>query len=192
MRRGRIAAALTAALLGGIGMAAVALGEAEAKDTTFSRVPANIADAPVSIWHNVQRRDRGNAFRWRAAFDGGSVWVSAMHPGRYWSNAPYSSKSRVLGIFKKDGFQNFRRVESTTYAGSQWGYMAVADWKDQSCIVGVVLDNDSFDHDGPSGGTLLGYAIDCGSGAVGRFDEWRTWFRSFKRVPLGYNAALDR
>lgn len=170
----------------------ISLGAAQAKDPDFNSVPANIADAPVYVWHGIRRADRGHMFRWRAGFDGGSVWIAELHAGRHWPEWRYSSKSNVLGIFKKNGFENFRRVESIAYAGSQWGYMAVADWKDKSCVVGVVLDNDNHSHYGGQGGTLRGYATDCGSGAIGRFGEWHAWLRSFKRVPLGYNAALDR
>ena len=178
-------------LIAAVGLVA-SFGIAQADSTTFNSVPANIADAPVKTWRNVQRADAAGVFRWNARFDNGGIWISAIHPGSYWSAAPFTSRSTVLGMFKEEGFNDFRRTESTAYAGSQWGYMAVADWRGKSCVVGLVLDNDGFDHDGPSGGTMQSYVFDCGAGAAGRFDEWHTWFRSFKRVPLGYNVLLDR
>ena len=168
-------------------------GAAQADSTTFNSVPANIADAPVKEWRGVERRDQTHVFRWHARFRGGAIWIAALHPGRYWHAWQYQSESKVLKIFKESGFENFRRIESTAYAGSQWGYMAVADRNGSKCIVGVVLDNDSFDHDGSNdGGKLRAYVYECTSGAVGRYDDWLTWFRSFKRRPLGYNARLDR
>ena len=169
------------------------LGAARADSTTFNSVPANITDAPVANdFLHAERRDKAHVFQWVARFPNGYVWITALHSGRYWPEANYSSESRVLKQFKKNGFSNFSRVESTAYAGSQWGYMTVADSGSRECVVGIVLDNDNHTHDGDQGGTLHGYVVDCGSGAAGRFNEWRTWFRSFKRVPLGYNALLDR
>ena len=169
-------------------------GAAYAKKTTFNSVPANIADAPVADdFLRVERRDDTHIYRWNVHMPDGNIWISQTWAGRYWPEAYYSSESHVLGRFEKNGFSNFRQVKSTAYAGSQWGYMAIARYKrGRTCVVGIVLDNDNYDHDGPWGGTLLGYVADCGSGAEGRYDEWRTWFRSFKRVPLGYNAHLDR
>ncbi|MCY4318641.1 MAG: hypothetical protein OXE76_05505 [Alphaproteobacteria bacterium] len=179
-----------------LAFAAVALaacGAAQADSTTFNTVPANIADAPVKEWRGVERRDQSNVSRWQVRFRGGSVWIAAIHPGKYWQAWSYQSESRALKAFRKDGFDNFRRVESTAYAGSQWGYMALAERGGADCMVGVVLDQDNLDHDGSNdGGRLRAYAYECTSGAVGRFDDWLTWFRSFKRVPLGYNAHLDR
>ena len=167
-------------------------GTAQADSTTFNSVPANIADAPVKEWRSVERRDQTNVFRWQARFRGGAIWIAALHPGRYWHAWQYQSESKVLKTFKKNGFTNFRRVESTTSHGSQWGYMALAEKNYNDCIIGVVLDNDNHSHDGDTGGTLRGYVQDCGTGAKQRFDDWLTWFRSFKRVPLGYNIRLDR
>ena len=120
------------------------------------------------------------------------MWISAIHPGKYWPEAGYSTESRVVKDFKKWGYENIRRVESTAYAGSQWGYMALANRKGRECVVGLVLDSGDFSHDGGQGGNLRGFATDCGSDAASRFDDWLTWFRSFKRVPSGYNATLDK
>ena len=165
-------------------------GAAHAKSPTFSDVPANIADAPVDKFLYVERRDVTYVHRWKVKIPDGNIWISKIWNGRYWSDGPYTSKSTVLGNFRKDGFHNFKRVESTG-RGSQWGYMAIADWKNKSCIVGVVLDQNDHSHDGPSGGTLKGYATDCREGSEDRYDAWMAWFRSFKSVPFGYNATLD-
>ena len=169
-------------------------GAAYAEKTTFNSVPANIADAPAADdFLHVERHDRNNVFRWKVRFPGGNIWIAKTHPGRYWSDGLYSSESRVLKMFEKSGFRNFRKVKSTAYAGSQWGYMAIANNKrDKTCVVGVVMDNDNHSHDGSMGGTLRGYAVDCRSGADWRYDEWRTWLRSFKGVPSSYNANLDQ
>ncbi len=181
-------------LIAAVGLVA-SFGVAQADSATFNSVPANIADAPVKTWRNVQRADTEigvNGFGWKAHFDSGGIWIWMAAPGSYWPEAPFTSESGVLKKFKEWGFSNFGRVESTAYAGSQWGYMAVADWRGKSCVVGVVLDDDNLSHDGGQGGSIQGFAFDCGAGAAGRFDDWHTWFRSFKRVPLGYNALLDR
>ena len=169
-------------------------GATYAEKTTFNSVPANIADAPAADdFLRVERQDVTHIHRWKVRFPNGNVWIATLHAGRYWPEAGYSSESRVLKRFEKNGFRNFRRVRSTAYAGSQWGHMAIAHNKrDKMCIVGVVVDNDNHAHDGGQGGTLRAYVVDCRSGADWRYDEWRTWLRSFKRVPLGYNAHLDR
>ena len=167
-------------------------GPGDAKPASFSTVPANIADAPVQKWRDVARVDKGHTYRWRIRFPGGLMWISELHAGRYWPAWKYESESSVLGILKKGGHSDFRRVEDIRSHGSKWGYMAISNRRGATCVVGTVLNNDGHSHDGETGGTLRGYAVDCGAGAESRFDDWKTWFRSFKRAPSGYNAALDR
>jgi len=170
-------------------------GGAQAGETSFSTVPANICDAPVTACHGVTREDGTYHANWRAVFANGAglVVISQMHPGRHWTDTAFSSEDRVLRMFEKDGLRNFRRVETTSHAGRQWGHMAVADWRGQVCVVGLALKRDHNAHDtGGEGGTLLAQAFDCASGAVGRYAAWQTWFRSFKPVQTGYNASLDR
>lgn len=171
---------------------ALAPAAGEAKPTSFSTVPANIADAPVQQWRDVARMDKGDAYRWRIRFPGGFMWISELHAGRYWPAWKYESESHVLQLFENGGHSGFRRIEATRSHGSKWGYIAMSNKDGRTCVVGIVLDNDSHSHDGEMGGTLRGYAVDCGPGAESRFGEWKTWFRSFRRVPPGRNAALDR
>ena len=172
------------------------VGNALAKEATFNSVPANIVDAPVSDWRSVKRQDKTYTFQYKVSFSKGNgvIWIYELHKGRYWQEWRFSSKSKILNELKEVGWKNIRNVENIAYAGSQWGYMAIANWKNtnRECIVGKVLDNDNHSHDGGQGGTLQGYAVDCRIGAKNLFDEWYSWFKSFKRVPFGYNAALDK
>ena len=168
-------------------------GAAHAKDATFNSVPANVADAPVTEWRSVERLDKDYRFIWKLVIPNGAVWIQELHKGRYWAEWRFSSEKTVLKDFRSRGWKNIHNVESIAYAGSQWGYMAIANWKNgQECVLGKVLDNDNHSHDGGDGGTLQGYAADCGPGAAGRFGAWKIWFRSFKRVPLSYNIGLDK
>ena len=185
MKTMRAAAAATVLL-------ALAPGPGDARPASFSNVPANIADAPVKEWRSVERADKGDAYRWKLLFSRGYMWISRLHSGRYWPAWKYESESGVLGMLEKGGHSGFRRVESTASHGSKWGYMTISDKDGATCVAGIVLINDDHSHDGETGGTLRGYAVDCGAGAESRFDDWKTWFRSFKRAPSGYNAALDR
>ena len=127
------------------------LGAAHAKKATFNSIPANIADAPVDDFLHVERRDVTHVYRWKATIPGGSIWIAHLWGGRYWPEWRYSSKRKVLDQFRNDNFENFRRVTSTAFAGSQWGYMALAEWRDRRCVVGVVMDNDNHVHDGGAG-----------------------------------------
>lgn len=170
----------------------LAPGPGDARPASFSDVPANIADAPVKAWRSVERADKGNTYQWKLLFSGGYMWISELHAGRYWPAWKYESESGVLGMLEKGGHSGFRRVESTASHGSKWGYMAISNKDNATCVAGIVLNNDGHSHDGETGGTLRGYAVDCGAGAESRFGGWKTWFRSFKRAPSGYNAALDR
>ena len=163
-----------------------------AKPASFSDVPANIADAPVGDWLSVERRDEGSAYRWRAVFDGGAIWVSELHAGRYWPAARYQSESGVLEMLKKGGHSSFKRVEDVRAFGSKWGYMALSSREGWTCIAGIILANDNHGHDGEMGGTLRAYVTDCGRGVEDRFGDWKTWFRSFKRVSSSYNAGLEK
>ncbi len=170
----------------------LAPGPGDARPVSFSDVPANIADAPVKAWRSVERTDKGNTYRWKLLFSGGFMWISELHAGRYWPAWKYESESGVLKMLEKGGHSGFRRIESTASHGSKWGYMAISNKNGATCVAGIVLNNDGHSHDGETGGTLRGYAVDCGPGAENRFGDWKTWFRSFKRAPSGYNAALDR
>ncbi len=163
---------------------------------TFNGVPANIADAPVEDWISVKKthlKDK-RRFMYRMRFPYSNVWVYELYKGIYWPEARFSSESRMVKQFKESGWKNIRNVESVAYAGSQWGYMAIEDWKEsyKDCVIGRVLDSDNHSHDGGGGGTLQAYIADCNSDAENRFDQWKTWLKSFKRVPLGYNAKLDK
>ena len=144
------------------------LGAAQAKEASFSIAPVNIADAPVQKWQRAERQDTQNAFGWRARFAGGSIWIYETHPGKGFKLPRFQFERRVLKSFEKRGFSNFRRVESTTSHGSQWGYAAIADRPGKVCVVDIdIISNGSM-------GRLLGTASDCAAGAVGRFDAWLT------------------
>ena len=85
-------------------VSAAMLGAAHAREGSFSAVPANIADAPPDEFAHVQRHDTVHAYRWKVSFPGGYIWVANLGGGRYWPEAGYSTKSRVLRMFREDGF----------------------------------------------------------------------------------------
>ena len=183
MKKSTIAAA--AVLL--VGLA----GPAHAKPTDFSSVPANIADAPVDRWIGVERADEHQVYRWKARIPGGVVLVSRLWRGIFYPETRYSSEKSVLNMFRKSGLDNFTRIESTASHGSRWGYIAMGKYKTADCVIGVSMARNDFHHDGQDGGNLEGFALDCGSGAEGRYGAWKAWLRSFKQAPEGYNAKLD-
>ena len=178
------AAAASIALIG-------VAGFAYAKSTDFSSVPANIADAPVDRWIDVERADEHEVYQWRIRIPNGVILVSQLWNGIYWPEAWYSSESRVLKTFRQSGLDNFRRIESTASHGSRWGYIAMGQYKAADCVIGTVMGRHDFYHDGEDGGNLRGFAIDCGSNAESRYGAWKTWLRSFKHTREGYNAKLD-
>lgn len=182
--RKRTAAAASAALI-----AIAGLSYAEAAD--FSSVPANIADAPVDRWIGVERADRHQVYRWTLRIPDGIVVVSQLWRGVYYPEARYSSEENVLRMFQREGLDNFRRVESTASHGSRWGYIAMGKHGTADCLAGIVMGRNDFHHDGEDGGNLEGFALDCGRNAESRYGDWKTWLRSFKQVPEGYNAKLD-
>lgn len=166
-------------------------GTAHAQSTSFSSVPANIADAPVDRWIGVERADEHEVYQWRIRIQNGVILVSQLWRGIYWPEAWYSSEKRVLKFFRNSGLDNFRRIESTAAYGSRWGYIAMGKYKSADCVIGTVMGRNDFHHDGEDGGNLRGFAIDCGNNAESRYDDWKTWLRSFKHTPEGYNAKLD-
>lgn len=166
-------------------------GLAHAKPATFSSVPANVADAPVTGWMGVEREDRHQLYQWRLRIPNGSILVSRLWNGIYFPESRYSSEKTVLDIFGKTGLDNFRRVESTASHGSRWGYIAMGKYQTADCVIGVVMARNDHQHDGPDGGNIRAFVFDCGGNAESRYDDWKTWLRSFKQVPEGYNAKLD-
>ena len=162
-----------------------------AKSTTFSSVPANIADAPVDRWIGVERADQYQMYQWRVRIPNGMILVSRTWNGIYWPESMFSSKDSALEIFRQAGLDNFRRIESTASHRSRWGYMAMGKYKSTDCIAGVSMDRNDHHHDGPDGGNLRRFVLDCGRNAESRYGDWGTWLRSFKQAPEGYNAKLD-
>ena len=157
---------------------------------TFNSVPANIADSPVDEWHYVER-ERGNGITtWYLSFDDSSeMWIEVTDPGRYWRASGFT-EDKWIQYAKDWGFNGFRRIESLRWGG-QWGVIAIATRDERPCVILGVLDKDNFGHDGVQGGTLRMDAGVCGVSVPIRFDEWKAWGKSFKRVSSGYNSALD-